>query len=113
MNTDSTPDTASEIAALRSQVFSLLIALIVLSGTVTAYLYRQSSLAGKDLVVIEPQAEQIINGYNQTQPAVAGFINEIEVYAEKHPDFVPVLKKYGIAPVAGVPAGAPAAAPKK
>jgi hypothetical protein len=113
MSLDSNPTTASEIAALRSQVFSLLIALIVVSGTVTAYLYRQSSLAGRDLTALEPQADQLINGFNQTQPAVAGFINELVAYGEKHPDFRPVLQKYGIAPVPGVPAGSPPPAIKK
>ncbi len=112
MNTESNTDTASDIAALRSQVFTLLIALLVVSGTVTAYLYRQSSLAGKDLTALEPQAQQLINGYNQSQPAVAGFITDLVAYGEKHPEFRPLLAKYGIAPVAGVPAGAPAA-PKK
>jgi hypothetical protein len=44
-------------------------------------------------------------------------VNEIVAYGEKHPEFKPVLAKYGIAPVPGIPAGAPAGAvpvpPKK
>ena len=34
-----------EIAALKNQVFTLLIALIVISGTLTVFLYRQASVA--------------------------------------------------------------------
>ncbi len=39
----------AEIAALKNQIFTLLVALIVVSGTLTVYLYRQASMAGKDI----------------------------------------------------------------
>jgi hypothetical protein len=119
MNPEATnSDSATEIAALRRQVFTLLIALIVISGTLTVYLYRQASLAGKDINAIKPQAQQIIGVFNQNQTLMVNFVNQLVAYGEKHPDFVPVLKKYGIAPVPGIPAGSPAnatpaAAPKK
>lgn len=117
MNTDSSP----EIAALKRQVFTLLVTLVVLSGTVTVYLYRQASLSKKDLDAVRPQAQQIITAFNQNQALMVNFVNQLVAYGEKHPDFVPVLAKYGIAPVPGIPAGspataapvAPAAAPKK
>jgi hypothetical protein len=46
------------------------------------------------------------------------FVTQLVAYGEKHPDFVPVLRKYGVAPIPGIPAGTPAnavqpAAPKK
>ncbi len=100
-----------EIAALKSQVFTLLVALIVVSGTLTVYLYRQVSLAGKDLA----QGQQLSAVLTQNENAVAGFVTKLVAYGEKHPDFVPVLKKYGITPVPGIPANAQIApaAPKK
>jgi type II secretory pathway component PulF len=97
----------NEIAALKNQVFTLLVALIVVSGTLTVYLYRQVSLAGKDLT----QGQQLSNVLSQNEAAVSTFVTRLVSYGEKHPDFQPVLKKYGIAPVPGVPANAPA--PKK
>jgi hypothetical protein len=106
-----TDNTNGEITALKNQVFTLLVALIVVSGTLTVYLYRQVSLAGKDLA----QGQQLSTVLTQNENAVAAFVTKLVAYGEKHPDFVPVLKKYGIAPVAGVPANsliAPAA-PKK
>jgi hypothetical protein len=110
-------DTNSQVAALQRQVFTLLLALIVVSGTLTVFLYRQASLSGKDIDAIRPQAQQIIGAYNQNQTLMINFVNQLVAYGQKHPDFVPVLAKYGIAPVAGVPAGAVApaapAAPKK
>jgi len=105
----STENSSPEISALRNQVFVLLVALIVLSGTVTVYLFRQASMAGKDLEQLKPQATQVINGFNQNQQLMVNFINQLVAYGQAHPDFKPVLAKYGIAPVPGVPAGAPAA----
>lgn len=97
-----------EVAALKNQVFTLLVALIVVSGTLTVYLYRQASMAGKDLA----QGRQLATMLNQNDIVVSSFITKLVTYGEKHPEFVPVLKKYGIAPVPGIPAGAPAM-PKK
>jgi hypothetical protein len=115
---DTTPSTTSaQIAALQLQVFSLLVALIVVSGTLTVFLYRQASIAGKDYAAIQPQAEQIKTAYAQNQSLMVGFVNALVAYGQTHPEYRPVLQKYGIAPVPGVPAGAPAAAapaaPKK
>lgn len=103
-------DSNSEITSLRNQVFIQLVALVLIACTLTVYLYRQSSIAGKQIA----QAQQVIDAYKQAQPSIETFINGIVAYGEKHPDFTQqVLKKYGIAPVPGVPAGSPAPAPKK
>ena len=103
-------DPNSEISVLRKQVFIQLIALVVIAGTLTGYLYRQASAAGKQIT----QAQQIINIYQQSQPIYNDFVNGLVAYGEKHPDFAQqVLKKYGIAPIPGVPAGSPAPAPKR
>jgi hypothetical protein len=67
------------------------------------FLYRQASVAGKDLQGIKPQAEQMINVYNQNQTSVVSFVNQIVAYGQTHPDFKPVLAKYGIVPAATAP----------
>jgi hypothetical protein len=91
-------DSDSEISALKNQLFAQLIALIVISGTLTVFLYRQASVAGKDLQAIKPQATQTINNYNQNQNLVVSFVNQVVVYGQTHPEFKPVLAKYGIVP---------------
>ena len=96
----------SEMAALKNQVFTLLVALIVVSGTLTVYLYRQVTIAHKDIALIQQQSQQLTALLNQSDAVVSPFISKLVAYGQKHPDFVPVLKKYGIAPVAGVPASA-------
>jgi hypothetical protein len=107
MNSDSNP----EISALRNQVFVLLVALVVVTGTLTVYLYRQASTLGKQLAALRPQAQQLAAVYNQDQPQIVSFVNQLVAFGEKNPDFTQrVLKKYGIAPVPGIPAGSPAPA---
>ncbi len=97
-----------EVSALRNQIFIQLIALVIIAGTLTVYLYRQASLTRKQIT----QVEQSLNTYKQMQPAIETFVNGLVAFGEKHPDFTQqVLKKYGIEPVAGHPAAAPA--PKK
>ena len=112
MNTDSNP----EISALRTQVFTLLIALIVVSGTLTVFLYRQASIARKDIESVKPQAEQVIALFNQNQALMNNFFNAVVAYGKTHPEFQPILLKNGIN-VAQLPSpvGAPAApaVPKK
>jgi hypothetical protein len=105
-----TTDSNSDISALRNQIFVLLIALIVLSGTVTVYLYRQASVARKDIEAVKPQAEQVIGLFNQNQALMNNFFNAVVVYGKAHPDFQPILLKNGIN--VAQPAAAPVA-PKK
>jgi len=95
----------AEIAALKNQVFVLLVALIVVSGTLTVYLYRQASVAGKDIAQDQKAQAQM-----QTNAVVIDtLVRRLVAYGEKHPDFAPVLKKNGII----LTPGGPQAAPKK
>jgi hypothetical protein len=96
-------DFNSEISALKNQVFTLLLALIVVSGTLTIYLYRDASLKGKDIEAIRPQAQQLIGAFNQNQKLMIDFVNALVAYGQTHPDFQPVLRKYGIAPQPAAP----------
>jgi len=98
-----------EIAALKRQVFTLLVALIVVSGTVTVYLYRQASITGRDIAAIKPQAQQLIGAFNQNQKLMIDFVNQLVAYGNAHPEFKPVLAKYGMV----APPATGAAAPKK
>ena len=102
-------DSDSEIAALRNQVYVLLVALIVVSGTLTVFLYRQTSLTHKDIEAVRPQAEQVIGALNQNKQAIGGFVEQLVAYGQKHPEFAPVLAKYGIS-VKSVPPVMPSGA---
>jgi DNA integrity scanning protein DisA with diadenylate cyclase activity len=96
----------SHVLALERQIFSLLLALIVVSGTVTIYLYRQASLMRKDIEAMTPQASQIIKTVNDNRGAMNTFIGQLSAYGQTHPDFQKaIMVRNGL-----VPAGAPPAA---
>jgi hypothetical protein len=73
MNSDSN----AEISALRNQVFILLVALIVVSGTLTVYLYRQASVMGKDINA----SNQLIANVNSSQTMIVTFANQLAAYS--------------------------------
>jgi hypothetical protein len=107
-------DLMDQVVALRHQVFTLLLALVVVSGTLTVYLYRQASVAKKDLTAVKPQATQMIEEFKRVHPTMDTFVKQLTAYGVTHPDFQPILRKYGIVPQnqAGptpVAPGAPAA----
>ena len=82
--------TNAELAALKSQLFTLLLALIVVSGTLTVFLYRQDSLVNKDI----QQIQQVDANLTRSENAIGDFVGKLSVYSQKHPEFLPVLKKY-------------------
>jgi hypothetical protein len=96
MSLDSDP----KVSGLQQQVFSLLVALVVVSGTVTTFFYYQARSVGRDLQAIRPQATQVIGAFNQNQGLMINFVNSLVAYGQAHPDFRPVLMKYGINPAA-------------
>jgi hypothetical protein len=106
MNSDSN----HEIATLQRQVFFMLLALIIVSGTLTAYIFWQAWIFRKDVNGFRPQAERVIELYNQKQALMVNFEKELIAYGQTHPDFRPVLIKNGIIPNTPAPA-TPAAAP--
>jgi hypothetical protein len=110
-NSTAQTELMDQIVALRHQVFTLLLALVVVSGTLTVYLYRQSSTTGKDIAAIKPQAIKIIQEFTQNRAGMENFVKQLSVYGYTHPDFQPILKKYGIKPQSAAAAAA-AAAPK-
>ena len=90
---------AQQIDSLRRQTFTLLLLLIIVSGTLSVFLYRQASLTRRDIAAIKPQAAQVIQGFNQTRPLIQNFVQQLVAYGQAHPDFQQqVLKKYGITP---------------
>jgi hypothetical protein len=111
INIPASADLTDQIVALRHQVFTLLLALVVVSGTLTVVLYRQARLTGKDIEMIKPQATQIIEAFKRDRQGMEAFVKQLTAYGAAHPDFQPILRKYGIVPQAQ-PAAAPAA-PKK
>ena len=92
---DSSSNLAGQLAALQRQVFTLLMALIVVSGTLVVYLGYESYHLGKDTKFV---SATIVQPYNQRLPAIGTFLNQLVAFGQTHPDFQPILKKYGLVP---------------
>jgi len=103
LNSPAPADLSEQVAALQRQVFTLLLALIVVSGTLVAYLGYQSHHLGKDIDAIKPQATQLVQVYRQNLSAMTNFVTQLVNYGQQHPDFRPVLQKYGLSPSAPAP----------
>jgi hypothetical protein len=110
-------DLQAQYDALRHLIVSLMILVVVISGTLNIYLLRQWRSTSKDLTAIRPQATQMIAEFQKVSgPLMQDFVKKIADYGRTHPDFVPVLAKYGLKPSSPTnpPPAAPATtAPKK
>ncbi len=97
-----------QLNSLQHLVVSVLVLVIVVSGTLNIYLLRQYRSAKSDLTMVRPQVTQMVADYNKTTgPLIGDFIKRLTEYGRSHPDFVPILAKYGIsttAPSNAVPA---------
>jgi predicted PurR-regulated permease PerM len=90
---------SDQIATLRRQTFTLLLALIIVSGTLVVYLFYQSRIVSQSIETYRPQAMQTIQNYNQNIPAIQSIVKQLVAYGQAHPEFQQqVLKKYGITP---------------
>ena len=106
-------DLQAQYDALRHLVVSILILVIVVSGTLNIYFVRQWQGTRKDLAAIRPQAAQMIAEYQQKiGPIMNDFVNKLTEYGRTHPDFAPILTKHNLKPSA-LAAAPPAASPSR
>jgi len=76
-----------QVESLRHLVGSMLILLVVVSGTFNIYLLRQWKTSKTDLAVFKPQAANLIASYQKNeQPAVENFIKKMVEYGQTHPE---------------------------
>lgn len=122
----SSPVTAADLQSLRQLVVSVLMLVLVVSGTLNIYLWRQYRSVRAELAPIQPQASQILAEANRVNAFAAEAAKKFLDFGRTHPDFMPILNKYGIraagptgappttlTPPATTPVPAPAPAPKK
>jgi hypothetical protein len=103
-----TPDLQEQIASLRHLVGSVLILLVVVSGTLTIFLRREMKNTSIQLDGFRPGATNMIAIYQKQQaPAMDDFINKIKQYGQTHKDFDPILFRWGLKtntpPLTGAP----------
>jgi|ERR1043166_4194690 hypothetical protein len=92
-----TDEVKQQCAALQRQVTTLLLALVVVSGTLSVFLWRQARYAHADLEALKQPAAQIIQSFNKQDKAnMDKFVARLADYGRTHADFMPILNKYKI-----------------
>jgi len=106
-------DLREQVESLRHLVGSILILLVIVSGTLTIFLLRELKNTSAQLDAFRPGATNMIAIYQKQQaPAMDEFIKKIQQYGQTHRDFDPVLFKYGLKnPPSSGAAPAPIAVP--
>jgi len=91
------PDLHEQIESLRHLIGSILILLVVVSGTLTIFLLREMKNTSAQLDAFRQGATNMIAVYQKQQaPVMDDFINKIKQYGQAHKDFDPVLFKWGL-----------------
>jgi hypothetical protein len=104
----------AQLASLHHLVTSVLVLLVVISGTLSIYLLRQWRMTSKDLSAIRPTALQIIADYHkEREPRMDAFIEKLRDYGRTHSDFAYIMNRYQLVSNAPVAGGAPSNTPKK
>lgn len=80
--------------SLQQTVSSLLLVLIVISGTLTIFLMRQWRFVKSELDGILPAATQMVSDYTNSYAMTQNFLKQLAEYGQTHPDFGPVIAKY-------------------
>lgn len=110
-------DLSEQCAALQRQINTLLLALVVLSGTFAIFMWRQSRYAHADLEAAKNAAGPALNVFKQKEkPAYDTYEAHLAEFARTHPDFKTLMNSFQIqltpgptAPAMPAPASAPTA----
>lgn len=108
-----------QIESLRHLIGSVLVLLVIVSGTLTIFLLRELKNTSAQLDGFRAGATNMIAVYQKQQaPAMDEFIKRIQQYGQTHRDFDPILFKYGLKnqPSTGAtpaPMGVPSNTPPK
>jgi hypothetical protein len=93
-------DLKSEVDFLRQQVWVLLVLAVVVSGTILIYLIRQDVIAKRDLADLKLKSAPIIEQHQKDMPGIQSLMTQLIEYSRTHPDYTPILTKYGMPPAA-------------
>src|SRR5437879_5135779 len=99
----------AQLEDLRHLVTSVLILLIVVSGTLSVFLLRHWTQTRRDLAAYRIEASPFIEAYNkQAGPQMDAFIEKLKEYSRTNQNVAQMLARYGIVPTASAAAPAPA-----
>ena len=79
---------------LQQLVTSLLLILIVISGTLSVFLLRQYRSTSADLAAMQVASAPLIAEFTNNRAVVEDFLRKIAEYGRTHPDFAPIMLRY-------------------
>jgi hypothetical protein len=99
----STPADSGElltaVKSLQYQFNTLLILMLIVSGTLAVFFYMQCRHSGWEVRNLRENVVPQIDQYNtNTVPQMQRFLGDLARYAEQRPEVVPILKRYGLQP---------------
>ena len=100
---DEVSNLRSQLDSLHHTVVSVMLLLIVISGTFWIYLLRQARTAKNDLeYMIKPSWTNVMVQFQRNGPIIDETVKKLQEFGRTNADFAPVLAKYGLKP--GAPA---------
>jgi hypothetical protein len=104
----------AECDSLRHLTISMLILLIIVSGTLSIFLLRQYRNSQDELLQAQQQISAVMPQYQKVKPAWDDIDRKLAEYAKSHPDFNDIAIKYGLKqPAPSTGKAAPQASPSK
>ncbi|MEW6303765.1 MAG: hypothetical protein AB1705_09855 [Verrucomicrobiota bacterium] len=98
--------------ALQRLIQAVLVALILMCGSLSVYLFRQVSTMRKQVEANRPLINQTVADYNSNYlPQVQQFLGRLQAFARTNADFAPILSRYSLAADGVAPAAPPPSAP--
>src|SRR5579862_6063193 len=97
VSTQSQPDLKdlqAQCDNLQQLVSSLLLLLIVVSGTLSIFLLRQWRFVQTETDALAPQAAQLMMEHTNNYAMTQDFVKKMAEYGRGHPDFSPIVAKY-------------------
>jgi hypothetical protein len=85
------PAVPAEYQALRIQVQGIVIALLVMAGSLNVYLWKQLSLVNRQAIEL---TDFITNYTEKNAPQMDKFVAGLRDFEKTHPDIQPLLSKY-------------------
>lgn len=117
-NTGDVSQLRSEIADLQYQAHILRVVLLFVMGSLCLYFWREASYNGVAAQQMQPQVMQVSqymealnkqgSSMEKQLQAIQSAVSRLAEYGKAHPDYVPILTKYGI-PTGTASPSAPAA----
>ena len=91
-----------EFRSMRSMFYLALVSMIILEASLCLFLLRELTLVRRQT----RELNVFVNDYNQNSvPVMKDFQTKLEEFSKRNPDFLPILRHYGLGGDTNAPSG--------